>query len=142
MNKRKMKIICFVLLLSLWFKSANFLLFITKIITVIVFINDTNINSILFFLPNLIFHHFSKNIRPHLSWGQRHITKRNILVGFVCQTINWSLEAFNSNHRIYFGFSFFFQISAIDKWFKSVSLPHPQISPTFLSTNQSLYFVV
>jgi len=30
----------------------------------------------------------SKKIRPHLSMGQKDTTKRDIIVGFVCQTIN------------------------------------------------------
>jgi len=39
--------------------------------------------------------------------GQKDITKRDIFVGFVCQTINWSLDAVNTKEKFDFGFNCF-----------------------------------
>jgi len=36
---------------------------------------------------------------PHLSRGQKNLTKWNIFVGYVYQTINWNLDIVNTNQR-------------------------------------------
>jgi len=91
------------------------------------------------FFPNLILHHVGKNIGPHPSKGQKDITKCDILIGFVCQTINWNIDVVKILTKDMTGCGFNVLLNLSYRQMIQVGfLLHPQIGMIYFST-KTLY---